>query len=729
MARKKQNRSANRRTPPDSPSTPPPPPGSPVHAKSSARKPLVLFALSLIVALAAFFLWRGRSGSNLQTITAGGNSQDVILVTIDTLRADSVGFAGNTKVKTPFLDRLAGEGVVFENAHAHNVVTLASHANILTGLYPYQHGVRDNAGFKLDQGHRTIATMLKEKGFATGAFVGAFPVDARYGLNQGFDVYDDHYPTGSNRLDFIIAERPAADVLTPAVQWWKANAGRKRFMWIHLYDPHAPYRPSGRFAQEYFTAPYLGEVAAVDDALSSFLGPILAASPEIFLVVTADHGEALGDHGEATHGLFTYEATLKVPLIVHDPARQKARREARYVRHVDIVPTILESLSIAQPDGLPGSSLLKIDADRDSYFESLSASINRGWAPLVGMIHQRKKYIDLPIPELYDLPADPEEKSNQFAEDRRTVVRIRNLLKAAAPTKNASRNVSSEEGAKLLSLGYITGSAARKDYTVADDPKNLIDIDTKLHQVIEFYQIGQRERAVQVAREIVDQRPDMELAREIYSLVLQQTERTDAAIQTLRESIARGNASESTRRRLGLILSETGQAREAVEILKTFADSEDPEALNAYGIALADVGRVSDSVQQFQKVLTVDADNPIAYQNLGIVALRARQPERARGYLVKALERNPKLPLALNTLGVIEAEAGNAAAAIDLWTRAIDADPQLYDAMFNVAIVAGRAGRREEAVAALRRFIDNAPPQRYERDLQTARKMLAQLGG
>src|SRR6266571_3613476 len=203
------------------------------------------------------------------------NANDIILVTIDTVRADSVGFAGNTKVKTPFLDRLASEGIVFANAHAHNVVTLPSHVNILTGLYPYQHGVRDNTGFRVDPGTPTLATWLKGRGYATGAFVGAFPLDSRFGLTRGFDTYDDRYPKGKTALDFEMPERPAAEVVAAAQKWYAENAGRPRFLWVHLYDCHAPYRPPRPFDERYRDDPYLGEVAAVDAALKPLLDPFL----------------------------------------------------------------------------------------------------------------------------------------------------------------------------------------------------------------------------------------------------------------------------------------------------------------------------------------------------------------------------------------------------------------------------------------------------------------------
>ena len=651
---------------------------------------------------------------------------DIILVTIDTLRADALSFAGNQDVETPFLDRIARQAVVFSNAHAHNVITLPSHVNILTGLLPYQHGVRENAGFVLDPKVQTLAPMLSQRGYATGAFVGAFPLDARFGLTPGFDVYDDKYPEGIGKLDFKMAERPADEVLALAVDWW-ARQSTPRFMWIHLYDPHAPYAPPGEFATRYQSNAYLGEVAWVDSALEKFLGRIL--NPDTMLILTSDHGEALGDHGELTHGLFAYEATLKVPLIVYDPAAAKPRVETRPARHIDIVPTILDRLGLAQPPDRPGKSLLQFDEQaRPTYFESLSASINRGWAPLVGLIDQGHKYIDLPLPELYDLTADPAESQNLVDQRRRMANHLRESLAAAAPQQpTAARAVTAEQSAQLLSLGYVTGTASKKTYTTADDPKNLAHIDTLMHRMVEHYQLGQPQRAVEIARELVKRQPDMPVAREMLAFLLQQTERTDAGIAILREAVTLGSASESMKIRLGLMLSEAGRAREAVEILESFEGKNNVEVLNAYGIALADVGRSGESVKQFQRVLTIDPGNGTAYQNLGIVALRSEQVQLAHEYLAKALQLDPQLPLALNTLGVIYARSGRDAEAMEAWSKAVALDPRLYDALLNLAVVAVRNQRWQLAESALSRFIQNAPPKRYARDLATARAMLREV--
>ena len=655
---------------------------------------------------------------------AAPKPDDIILITIDTLRADSVGFAGNTRVKTPFLDRIAAEGVVFSNAHAHNVVTLSSHTNIVTGLYPYQHGVRDNSGFKLDPKYETIGTMLRRAGYITGAFVGAFPLDSRFGLNQGFDVYDDNYGKGSSSLDFSLQERPATAVLDAATRWWNANAGKKRFMWVHVYDPHAPYRPPEPFATQYAFDRYLGEIAFVDDTLGKAIAPML--SDRTLLIVTADHGEGRGDHGELTHGLFAYEATLKIPLLVW--RRGVAHRvEPSYVRHIDIVPTILQAAGITKPAALLGASLLDSAGSRDSYFESLSASFNRGWAPLTGVIHGGEKYIDLPLAELYDLPHDPREQTNLLNERRRDVVEARRILSSIPWQQNVSPAAfTAEEAARLRSLGYLGGtSGPKKTYTAADDPKNLVGIDAKLHQAIDAYEQHDVARATKIAQQVVSEQPNMSSGRELLAFLLQQQERIPEAIANLREAVRLDG--ESPRVQLGLLLTESGQAAEAVKILGPLVRGEDPDVLNAYGIALADEGKPDEAVAQFQTVLKKDPNNAPALQNLGIVALRRDDVPGAERYLTRALELNPRLPLALNTLGVVYAREGDSARAVSAWQRAVDIDPRQYDALYNIGFVEGRAGHPAEARAALSRFIRSAPKERYWKDIATARQALAAL--
>ncbi|MBW3563302.1 MAG: sulfatase-like hydrolase/transferase [Acidobacteria bacterium] len=691
-------------------------PDSPRRVRTAIR--LSLVALLMVLVVGAGLVMRSRTGDQ---------PPDVILITVDTLRADALGYAGNSEVQTPFIDRLAGEGTVFENAYAHNVVTLPSHANMLTGLYPYQHGVRDNAGFRLDPGHETIAAMLLEKGYVSGAFVAAFPLDARYGLNQGFETYDDQYREGSFAHQFVMAQRSAEEVLRPAISWFEAKKGQPRFLWIHLYEPHAPYQPPSPFAEQYASNPYLGEVAAVDHYLQGYLGPILEQQKNLLLIFTSDHGEALGEHGELTHGLFAYEPTLKVPLLIRDGDRLRGRRDARLARHIDLVPTILDRVGLPLPDGLPGRSLLQPEGSEKSYFEALTASFNRGWAPLIGMISGSHKYIDLPLPELYDLENDPREENNLVAGERRVTAALRESLREAAPERAAERNVSADETAQLLSLGYITGTAAKKSYTAEDDPKNLIHLDRQMQEAIALYHEGALDEAIVLAERVLAERPDMEYARELHAFVLQQVEKPALAIDSLREALRINPGSDGVRRRLGLLLSENGHAAEAVEVLRNVSRDDDPELLNAYGIALADLGNVAEAVRQFERALERDATNATAYQNLGIVALRAQEHERARKYLLEALHLNDRLPLTLNALGVLYAQQGDARRAIEAWSKAVAVNPQQYDALFNLSVTAGRIGEWEIARESLTRFIRTAPPERYARDLDAARAMLREV--
>jgi arylsulfatase A-like enzyme/Flp pilus assembly protein TadD len=660
--------------------------------------------------------------------------RDVVLITIDTLRADAPGFAGNRRSQTPVLDRLAAQGRVFTNAHAHNVVTLPSHTNILTGLYPFQHGVRDNSGFRLGAAVPTLATVLHGAGFATGAFVGAFPLDSQFGLDHGFDVYDDRYPKGANEEEFVMAERRGDEVVRLALAWWRAQKGKPRFLWVHLYDPHASYEPPEPFASRFKDNLYLGEVAAADSFLAPLLGPFLdGAEKPALVVVTGDHGEALGDHGEQTHGLFTYEATLKVPLVLWGRGVAPGR-DARPARHVDIFPTVLQAAGITSPAPAgfrrPGRSLLAAAAAEaaDSYFESLSATLNRGWAPLRGLLRGGRKFIALPLPEVYDLPQDPRE-ANNLADRERTAARG---VFAALPKESAwpprRENLKPEDDARLRSLGYVSGSAAaRASYGPEDDPKRLIGLDTKVHEVIDLYMRGRLEPAISLARELVQARPSMPLGHSLLAQSLLQAGRTKEALEVMLKARSLGATSDSMQRQLGLTLSEMGRSGEAVEVLRPLIAAGDPQTLNAYALALSDDGRQKEAFEVLQRVLKADAEDPKAYEQLGLVELRLGHWPQARDRSRRALELNPGLPLAWNNLGVALYQLGQKDEALDAWQKAVDLKPDLWDALWNLGTKAAERGRLEQARKALERFAAGAPPAQYAADIAKAREYLERV--
>jgi arylsulfatase A-like enzyme/Flp pilus assembly protein TadD len=691
---------------------------------------------ALLLAAAALLAGCGTPEPAASTVVGGreaaaetsGPPPDVLLVTIDTLRFDALGFAGSTRVKTPHLDALAAEGVVFERCHASNVVTLPSHTNILTGLYPYQHGVRENLGFRLDTKIPTLATLLKERGYVTGAFVGAFPLDSRFGLDRGFDVYDDRYPAGSSPYDFEMRERPAEQVVAAALDWFGKSAGKPRFVWVHVYDPHAPYRPPPPYDAQYRKDPYLGEVAFTDEALA----PLFAAFEEsgrgrAVAAVTSDHGEALGDHGELTHGLFTYESTLRVPLVVWAPGRLPAGRRTDSARHVDIAPTLLALAGVPAPADLSGRSLLETLPSRPNYFEALSANLNRGWAPLTGMLDGAHKFIDLPVPELYDLEKDPAEKTNLFATGRETAARLKRAIPADAP-RAAARAADSEEAKRLLALGYLSGFAPQKErYEPADDPKSLVSLDTKIHNVVELYQHGKAAEATKLAREIVAERPQMPVGWEFLAFILQNIGRDAEAAAALRDAIRRQVATESMRVRLALLLSGHGQPQEALKLLTPLAASPERETQQARGIALADAGRSEEALAVFDAILREDPSDAEAWQNRGIAQLKKGDVAGALVSFDKGLAVNASLPRALNARGVALAQSGDPAGAISSWQRAAELDPRQYDALFNTGLVAAKMGRFDVARSALTRFVETAPASAYGKDIAAARQMLSRM--
>lgn len=658
--------------------------------------------------------------------------RDVVLITIDTLRYDAVGFDGNTRGTTPNLDRFASEGRVFTRAHAHNVVTLPSHTNILTGFYPYQHGVRDNAGFRLSPKVETLATRLHHRGYATGAFVGAFILDARYGLSRGFDAYEGLYNHVEEPQDFEIRQARADEVVTAALAWWKSREGHRRFLWVHLYDPHAAYDPPREFGERYPDDLYLGEVAFTDSALRPLLEAVRASSPSPLLVVTADHGEARGDHGEMTHSLFAYEATLHVPLLLWCPDQLvPAGRDDTPARHVDVVPTVLDAVGAAAGRELPGQSLLRAgrqEAPDGTYFEALSAALNRGWAPLRGLVQGGVKYIDLPVPELYDLGADPGETNNLVSERMDSVRKLRPRLLALPAGPMERGTIGSEEAAKLRSLGYLTGESEQKaSYGPADDPKNLIAVDRKLHDVVDFFERGKLDESLALARSVVAENPRMKMGYLQLAFVLQEKDNLAGALRVFEAADAHGAGGESMDRRRGMLLAEMGRPQEAVALLQQFRNTDDPDTLNALGIALTDSGRPADGLAVLNRMLAIDPRSAQAHQDSAIALLKLGRLEEARKSLETALAISPRNARALNTLGVVYSRLGLPEKALDAWSRCVALNPKQYDALYNLGRVAGQVGNWALARQALERFAATAPPDRYGRDIAEVRTVLADM--
>ncbi len=649
---------------------------------------------------------------------------NVLLVTIDTLRLDRVGAFGGRPGLTPNLDRLAAEGVRLTRAYSSAPLTLPSHASIMTAVSPPVHGLRANGLFRLGPQLPTLATVLKSAGYRTGAFVGAFVLDARFGLNRGFDVYDDRYGEKLAGDAAEGAERRAEDVVRPAAAWIlgrdlgpgargstlqppvpspQSPAPSPWFAWVHLYDPHEPYRAPEPFASQH--EPYDAEVAYADAMLGTLLADLRAAGQldRTLVIVAADHGESLGEHGERTHGVFVYDATMRVPWILwtgqiaEGSGLRPGTTSDALVRLIDLAPTALDLVGVGRPASFEGRSVIpSVAGTRDeapAYLEAMDAHLTRMWAPLTAVATRDYKLIDLPIPELYDLRADPGEATNRFARDASRARTLESLLRgltrafASRGSTGEKTTLSADARQRLQALGYVASSAdpGTRIHTEADDPKTLIGPANDLQRAVTVFNTGSRGPAMDAVRAIMQQHPRFTTAFGSYASMQRQTGDARGAIATLEDAARRGIADQSVMVVLAGYLQEAGEAPKAVQVLEA--------------------------------VIASHPDYAEAYNSLGVMLTRLGQHDRARAALRKVLELDPTSAKAYENLAADELSVGAMNPAIDDLRRALDLDPRVYDALYNLGMALDAAGRRDEARPIIERFIREAPPQRYAADI------------
>ena len=660
-------------------------------------------------------LIRGRPRSDTQPLAAAAlRGANVLLVTIDTLRADHVGAYGSTGALTPTFDALAKDGLRFDRTYAHVPLTLPSHASLLTAAYPSRNGVHDNGTFRLGEDWPTAATALKAAGYRTGAFVGAFVLDARFGLNRGFDVYDDRMLGSGSGLEVV--ERSAEQVLAPAYDWITGAQPPATshqgpwFAWIHLYDPHEPYAAPEPYRSRYAAEPYDGEIAYADAALGACIARLRStgALANTLIVVTSDHGESLGEHGERTHGLFAYDVTLRVPLVfVFEPAAPGPRTIRPGVfndtmRLVDVVPTMLDLIGAAplpQADGRSVRPFISGEQpfdDLGSYFEALNANLSRDWAPLKGLVYERLKLIDLPEPELYNLSSDAAETHNLYARDRDRArdleARLDRITKAAAgPALPAAIDADAE--ARLRSLGYVVGSSTKpaRTYTADDDPKRLVHLNTALDDAAARWTRGDAARAMETLRGVIHERPTMTLAYDRLAFMLRATGHADEAAALLDEAARAGHADRPLLRSLGIMLRDAGNLQRSAAVLEPLAhdDDADLQTADALGQTYARMGRGRDAELLFKRVLAASPNAAATWNNLGALYLADGRVDEAVEALSRAVVLNPDLATAHNGLGVAYARRRETDRAVAEWRRALELRPGFPDALHNLQ----RAGR------------------------------------
>jgi arylsulfatase A-like enzyme/Tfp pilus assembly protein PilF len=658
-----------------------------------------------VIGLAAGVWMATRGGVRTSQPIASGalRGYNVLLVTVDTLRADHVGAYGSARGLTPTLDRLASEGLRFDIVYAHVPMTLPSHTTIMTGTLPLTNGVRDNGSFRFDGARPTLAGVLKASGYETAAFVGAFPVDARFGLNAGFDLYDDYYGSRPVGGELSVLERPAEDVLRPAFQWI-ADHHARWFVWAHLYDPHEPYSPPEPYRSRYASDLYSGEIAYADTALGGMLIKLQQGGSlgHTLIVIASDHGESLGEHGERTHGLFAYDATLRVPLIVWAPPIIRPGTFAPPTRLVDVMPTVLDLIGLPVPAALDGRTVRpfvsgerKYD-DPGSYFEALNANLTRSWAPLAGVVQDGVKLIDLPVPELYDLHGDPGEQLNLYARRSDLAKPLERSLDAltARGVKPAAGPVDRDTAQRLQSLGYIVAGPARpsRSFTARDDPKNLIGLQNRLDEALDALKAGRASDAERLLQGIIAERPDFTIAYERLAFIYHETSRLDDAIAIL-ERVSRSGATDAaTLATLGGYLQEADRLDRSVAVLEA-AQKLNPAEIDAYeklGVTYTRMKRFADAERQFRQVLSVDPSSAITYNNLGSMFLAAHRDRDAADALSRAVAIDSSLASAHNGLGVAYARQGDMSRAAQEWRKALTLRPDLTDARENLQRIGGR---------------------------------------
>ncbi len=655
----------------------------------------------------------------------------VVVISVDTLRADHLPAYGYAAVATPHIDALRRDAILYANAYSHVPLTLASHATIFTGLLPFQNAVRDNTGFELSPSVETLAGFLTGHHYATGAGVSAAVLAKSTGIGRGFEFYDDG--AGAERRD----GEETAKVLSSYLDGVRE---RPVFLFLHLFEPHAPYEPPEPFRSRYPLA-YDGTIARADEIVGRFVARLKDKGlyDPALVIFLSDHGEGLGEHGELEHGIFLYRDTIRVPLLVKLPGSRRAGETvAAPVGLVDVFPTIARAVGLVPPDGLAGASLLEPPGDsagsRRVYSETLYPRLRLGWSDLASLVDQRFQYIEAPRPELYDILKDPGETTNLAAQLPPALRSMRAELLRLPRALTLPAASDPEQARKLASLGYISATSPDAAKANLPDPKDRIGLIAARPDFADLLAKKDDAKLVRACREWLDKVPgNIEVWRLLADALDRQGKRGDAIAalqQGLRDSSSTAAPARRTAalERLTVLLAQAGRGAEVLEIADTGAFT-DPEALNAIGLAEAKAGKLDAARAAFEKAAALEPGQARSLVNLGKVFLARGELDPARETLARAVVLDPKSSRGWSALGMAQARLGDETAALESWRRSLEIDPRQYDVLYNEGIAAGKRGDAAAARKALERFVREAPADRYGPDLAEARRLLRGLGG
>ena len=654
---------------------------------SGNRKPKVIdsrwrpasYGLVLVIALAAAWLF-------LRSDFSPTNPCNVILISIDTCRADYLGCYGYPHKITPNVDAIAEEAVLFDYALTPVPLTLPGHASMLTGTIPPYHGVHYNIGYRLEESNLTVAEILRQNRYTTGAIISSFVLDARFGLAQGFDSYNDRFvePIES----FYRSERRGDEVSRFACAWLEKHRNEPFFLFLHYYDPHTEYNPPEPFASIFKDNLYAGEIAYTDYCIGQVIKKLkdLNIYDSTLLIITSDHGESLFEHSEYEHGYFIYQSTVHVPLIIRVPGGPRGKRVKETVGLIDIVPTICSMLGITPPSTTHGTDLSgflgkKREAKKNEryiYCESLLPT-RYGCSPLFGVVNDRWKYIQAPTPELYDFIKDPGEKENLADKDSKRCRFLQNHLKLIMDEqlrtdRSDDKFVLDEEARKRLeSLGYVAGIGLSEDFefgSTKGDPKDSIRLHEQIMLIRTLIKNKQYSKAEAICNQILAERPEYILNSFLLGQIAMGKNNIPESIAHFSEFLSQADAAGDYSK------------DESLHFLKRYVG----KAHNNLGRAFARQENFSRAIVHYKKALEIEPDSANAYYNLGNVFLKRGELDEAIKHYTKALDLAPDLPEAHLNLGNTLLKQGKLEEAIEHYNRAIKLRPNYREALQNLQV-------------------------------------------
>lgn len=631
---------------------------------------IILFAIALVAAITGYF--------TLDYFSPSPEIRNVVLISMDTTRADNLSCYGVYKNATPNIDALAEEAVLFQNTYAPVPLTLPSHSTMLTGVHPPRHGVHDNLKYQLNDENITLAEILKDNGFSTAAIISAFILDSRFGIDQGFDVYDDNFKKELENAN--IAQRRGDETTEQALSWIQSNKEDPFFLFVHYYDPHMPYDPPEPFKTMIFH-PYFAEIAFTDHCIGQIIDKLKALNlyDSTLVIITGDHGEMLDEHKERTHGYYIYQGNVKVPLIFKVPGIKKAKRVDDIAGIVDIAPTVCSLLGIELSEAFQGKDLsaylgnraASIPRDRHLYSECMVPT-KYGGNSLLGIINNRYKYIQTTRPELYDLVNDPKESQNLAEQQPKRARILQDKLKliledSVLGSTEGSLELDAEAIEKLETLGYVGGGIEEEFSFDQDkpDPKDLIEYHNDMSKIQGLVQSEKFDEAEQLCEKLIAQN-NAETIRQLYSFMITVAKNKNdqkKLIYYTKEAINLDPDQPSTYIEYGKALLEAGDAQEAdAQFLKAHELSPDSEViLGNIAKAYYDSRKLNKAIEYCYKALELEPDYLLVRTSLADTLIKTNQLDLAMKQYYEVLRQSPDNPEALNALAWLKATSKNIA--------------------------------------------------------------------